>query len=371
MKPYVPKQLALLDIDWADHVSLIGAANAALARYDGLLSSIVNPGVLLSPLTTREAVLSSRIEGTQATLEEVLEYEADPTEKIDPVKQADIQEIINYRQAMRYAVEQLKHRPLCLNLLRELHGVLLDSVRGRNKAPGEFRRIQNYIGPPGCSIEEATFVPPAADKLAAGLDDWEKYVHFDEKDRLVQLAVVKAQFELIHPFLDGNGRVGRMLIPIFLFEKKLLSSPMFYLSAYLEAHREVYYERLRSISHDNDWNGWIRFFLNALIEQAHDNTAKAKAILALYERMKREVPEITHSQYAIQAIDALFDLPVFTSARFITRSNIPNDTAKRILSALKAKGTIHVLSGGRGRRGAMMVFPQLLAITEADPFVDH
>ncbi len=371
MKPYVPQHLPLEMIDWADHVSLIGEANAALARYDGLLSSIVNPAVLLSPLTTQEAVLSSRIEGTQATLEEVLEYEVDPAEKIDPVKRADIQEIINYRMAMRHAVEEMGKRPLCLNLLRELHRILLDSVRGRNKAPGEFRRIQNYIGPPGCSIEEATFVPPSVDHLAPSLDNWEKYIHFEEKDRLVQLAVVKAQFELIHPFLDGNGRVGRMLIPIFLFEKNLLSSPMFYLSAYLEAQRDAYYERLRAISGKGDWNGWIRFFLRAIIEQARDNTAKARAILALYESMKQEVPEITRSQYAIQALDALFDQPIFSSSTFTARSRIPSATAKRMLSGLKEAGIIHEMSPGSGRRGAVMVFPRLLVITEADSLEDH
>lgn len=370
MKPYVPQQLPLEGIDWTDHVSSIGDANAALARYDGLLSSIVNPSVLLSPLTTQEAVLSSRIEGTQATLEEVLEYEADPTEKMDPAKRADIQEIINYRMAMRHAVEEMEQRPLCLNLLRELHRILLDSVRGRNKAPGEFRRIQNYIGAPSCSIEEATFVPPSVDQLAASLDNWEKYIHFEEKDRLVQLAVVKAQFELIHPFLDGNGRVGRMLIPIFLFEKKLLSSPMFYLSAYLEAQRDVYYDRLRAISGQGDWNGWIRFFLRAIIEQARDNTAKAKAILALYDQMKREVPEITHSQYAIQAIDALFSQPVFQGSDFITHSGIPRDTGLRILNMLKEKNMLSVVREARGRRGAVFMFNELIRITEGTPWTE-
>jgi len=247
MKPYKTIKLPLTSVNWAEHVSLIGQANAELARFDGLLSGIVNPVVLLSPLTTQEAVLSSRIEGTQATLEEVLEYEADSRGKIESSKNADIQEIINYRRAMGYAVEELKNRPLCLNLILELHRILLNSVRGRNKAPGEFRRIQNYIGPPGCSIKNATFVPPSVDLLPSSLDNWEKFLHYDEKDRLVPLAIAKAQFELIHPFLDGNGRIGRMLVPVFLYEKGLLSNPMFYLSAYLEEHRDIYYEKLRAI----------------------------------------------------------------------------------------------------------------------------
>ena len=227
MKPFDPDGLPLDCIDWGAHVTLVGRANAALARYDGMLQGVVNPAVLLSPTTTQEAVLSSRIEGTQASMEEVLEYEAGSTEKIVPEKQADIQEIINYRDAMAVAVIELIKRPLCLNLIKELHRILLTSVRGRNKMPGEFRETQNCIGPPGCSIETATFVPPSPDNLPQALDNWEKYLHRDEKDGLVQLAVSKAQFEIIHPFLDGNDRLGRMLIPLFLYAKGLLSSPCF------------------------------------------------------------------------------------------------------------------------------------------------
>jgi len=357
-------QLPLDCIDWGAHVSLIAQANAALARYDGILEAMVNPALLLSPLTTQEAVLSSRIEGTQATLEEVLEFEADPKRKIEPNKHADIQEIINYRQAMQRAVELLKKKPLCLNLICELHSILLDSVRGTNKARGEFRRIQNWIGPPDCSIEEATFVPPSPDMLPDVLDNWEKYIHFDEKERLVQLAVIKAQFELIHPFIDGNGRIGRMLVPLFLYEKKLLSRPMFYLSAYLERNRELYYHRLNAISEKNDWDGWIRFFLTAVAEQAKENTRKARAILDLYEEMKQKIPEITRSQYAIQAIDAIFDRPIFQSPDFIRRSRIPKDSAFRILGELRKAGIITILEEGKGRRAAIMVFGKVLEITE-------
>lgn len=364
MTPYKPVNLPLTSVNWAEHVSLIGQANAALARFDGVLSGIVNPAVLLSPLTTQEAVLSSRIEGTQATLEEVLEFEAESRVKIESSKDADIQEIINYRRAMGYAVEELKNRPLCLNLILDLHRILLDSVRGRNKAPGEFRRIQNYIGPPGCSIENATFVPPSVDLLPSGLDNWEKFLHYEEKDRLVQLAIAKAQFELIHPFLDGNGRIGRMLVPIFLYEKGLLSSPMFYLSAYLEKHRDIYYKRLRAISEKGDWNSWIGFFLGAVFKQAHENSRKADAILALYNDMKQNVPTITRSQYAIQAIDALFNQPIFQSTDFMARSKIPKDSALRIINTLKKHKLVIPLRESRGRRAAILMFPKLIEITE-------
>ena len=353
MNPYKPEFLPLTRIDWVKHVSLIGQANAALARYDGILQGIGNPWVLLSPLTIQEAVLSSRIEGTQATLEEVLEFDANPKEPIDPVKHADIQEIINYRRAMIHAMERLRELPICLKLIRELHEILLDSVRGRNKARGAFRRIQNWIGPAGSPMEKAAFVPPSPDRLMEGLDNWEKYLHHVEKDVLVQLAVVKAQFELIHPFLDGNGRIGRMLVPLFLYEKGILSSPMFYLSGYFESHREVYYERLRTVSQQGDWDGWIRFFLTAVVDQAKENSRKAQSILGLYEHMKQRVVEITHSQFALQAIDALFAVPIFSSSEFIRRSNIPKQTGMTILRQLREHGILKGIRKARGRRPAI------------------
>ena len=322
MKPYEPKQLPLDCIDWSAHVPLIGRANAALARYDGMLQSIVNPSVLLSPLTTREAVLSSRIEGTRASLGEVLEYEADAQEPIDPSRQADIQEILNYRRAMAQAVSDLETRPISLNLIKGLHATLLDSVRGRDKSPGLFRKKQNYVVMVGMPNEQATYVPPVWQQVEPTMGNWETYLHSDEKDPLIQLAIAKAQFELIHPFLDGNGRLGRMLVPVFLYAKGVLSRPMFYLSAYLEEHRDVYYHRLQAISRQDDWNGWVAFFLTALVEQAQSNSLKTRKIMSLYERMKADVPRAVRSQYAIQAIDALFDRPIFQTSDFAARVGV-------------------------------------------------
>jgi Fic family protein len=364
MNPYVPEKISLISIRWEEHIPLIGKANAALARYDGILQSIVNPAVMLSPLTTQEAVLSSRIEGTHATIEEVLEFEADLKEKITPEREADILEIINYRRAMTVAVEEMKTRPLCINLVRDLHRILLKNVRGKNRAPGEFRRVQNYIGASGTSIEQASFVPPSPENVLPAMSTWEEYLHSAEKDPLVQLAVVKAQFELIHPFLDGNGRIGRILIPIFLYHKELLSSPMFYLSAFLERNRSVYYERLNAISREGDWNAWIRFFLSAIIDQAVQNSQKVRAILSLYDRMKQAIPDITRSQYAIHVIDAMFDQPVFNTTDFIKRSGIPRDSAFRILNALREKEIIRALREAKGRRASVLFFHELLRITE-------
>lgn len=364
MEPYIPRTLPINDIDWTSHVSRIGKANAALARYDGLLQGIINPEILLSPLTIREAVLSSRIEGTQASLEDVLQFEADQSHNITPEKRLDIQEIINYRTAMKSAVDGLGKRPICTNMIRDLHRILLTSVRGRDREPGEIRRIQNYIASPGTPIERATFIPPEPFLVIDALTNWEQYVHQEEKDPLVQIAVLKAQFELIHPFRDGNGRIGRMLVPIILYSKKILSTPMFYISAYLEQHRSEYYEQLLAVSRDNDWNGWIAFFLQALIEQANENNQKAKAIIDLYEEMKQHIPSVTHSQYAIQAIDSLFSRPIFKTSDFIVESKIPKQSAHRILRELADADILLVTREGKGKNPTIYRFPRLIAITE-------
>ena len=275
MDPYEPSKLPIYDIDWTAHVTKIGRANAALARYDGILQGIINPKLLLSPLMTREAVLSSRIEGTQVSLEDVLQYEADIKEPFKPERVADIHEVLNYRKAMGYAVNELKTRPLTTNMIKDIHRILLTDVRGRDRTPGEFRRIQNFIGLSGNPIEKAIFVPPSPPAVMDALSNWEEYLHMEEKDPLVQLAILKAQFELIHPFSDGNGRIGRILVPLILYYKKTLSSPMFYISAYLERNRSIYYDRLLAISRDNDWNGWISFFLQAITEQAEENSQES------------------------------------------------------------------------------------------------
>ncbi len=361
MKPFEPKPLPPSDLNWEALVTWLGNAQAALARYDGVLQGLVNPQILLSPLAKREAVLSSRIEGTQASLDDVLKFEADPIED-KTEKYADIQEILNYDQAMIAAVAELKSRPLSLNLFRKMHFVLMDSVRGWNKGRGEFRTTQNYIAPPGIPIEQAIYVPPEPMAVPKLLDNFEKYIHQEERDQLVQLALVHAQFELIHPFLDGNGRVGRLLIPLFLYEKKLIFFPAFFMSAYLEAHRDEYYHRLEAISKENDFQGWVIFFLKAISEQAREDTAKAKAIQTLYEEMKEQVVTLTRSQFAIQVIDTLFRRPIFSAPKFQAQSKIPKPSVARILNALEKGRVIKVLQKGRGKRPTIYAFPKLIKL---------
>ncbi len=368
MNPYVPDTLPPVGVDFNGLIGLIGEANAALARYDGLLQGIVNPEVLLSPLTTQEAVLSSRIEGTQATLDEVLEHEAG--QEMPPEKTQDIHEIINYRKVLRIAAGELKNRPISLSLVKQMHATLMDSVRGASKKPGEFRIEQNWIGRPGSPIEEASYVPPSPLQLLDHLEAWEMYLSQPDKDALTQTAVIHAQFEMIHPFMDGNGRIGRLLIPLFLVQRKMISTPMFYMSGYLEAHRDVYYERLRAVSQDKDWEGWIRFFLQSVVEQAQENSGKVKGILNLYASMKERIVSITHSQYAINVLDAIFDMPIFISSVFVTRSTIPaRSTALSILRQLENENIIKVMRKSSGPYPARYCFGELINLIEGREIV--
>ena len=265
------------ELNWPKLLPLLGPAAMALGRYDELLGRVPNPRLLLAPLMTREAVLSSRIEGTQATMGDVLQFEAGQA-PASPRRRDDINEVLNYRAAMGQAEELLTRGggplPLCQRVLKAAHEVLMRGVRGANKSPGAYRRIPNWIGPPGSDREEARFVPIAADQLPQAMDAWERYIHREAPDQLVQLAILHAEFEALHPFLDGNGRLGRMLVPLFLWQAELIRAPVFYMSAHLEAHRDAYYDRLLAVSRDDDWTGWCHFFLEAIQQRLWITFAK-------------------------------------------------------------------------------------------------
>jgi Fic family protein len=366
MKPYIAMPLPIQDLDYKSLFSLVGDANAELARYDGLLQGIPNPAVMLSPLTTQEAVLSSKIEGTQATVDEVLEQEAGLIKEGEKYK--DIHEITNYRTALYRASDYLKDYPIRLGFVCELHKILLDSVRGKDKTPGYFRKDQNWIGRAGCTIDEASFVPPDPLQLTDYLQEWEAYIDSDDIDFLLQTAVIHAQFELLHPFKDGNGRIGRILIPLFLYQKKALSQPMFYLSEYLEANRDEYYQRLKNISEMGDWNGWIAFFLKAIAVQSKQNSTRVKEILALYDEMKQAIHNVTHSQYTVHLLDALFSRPIFKSSdlvkQFSEAHGIHVKTTPGLLRQLREAEILIEMRPGSGRRAAILCFPRLINLAE-------
>lgn len=363
ISPCIPDTLPISGLNWERLARFTSKATIAVARYDGTLAGMVNSAVLLSPITNREAVLSSRIEGTQASLVEVLKHEAG--EHYNSSKKGDIDEIINYRTALLLGEETLFERPISLQLIRGLHALLMKGVRGGDKTPGTFRTEQNWIGKKGTPISEARFIPPDPIILKDALENFADYVNFDDIDPLVQLALIHAQFEIIHPFSDGNGRLGRMLIPLFLYQKRILQRPMFYLSEYLEEADTVYRDRLLHITQDNDWQGWVEFFLTALYEQAERNTEKAKNILSLYEDMKTLFVEVTHSQYSLTALDAFFNKPILNSSDFLKITCIENrGTANTILRNLMRENIILLLREGSGRSPAIYAFPALINITE-------
>ncbi len=366
IRPFIPRTLPL-HLDWESLIPSIVAANRALANFDGALYGMPNAELLLSPLTTQEAVLSSRIEGTQATFGEVLKFEAGE-EPEQESRRLDIQEILNYRTALHVAEQELRSRPFNLNLLLKLHHVLLDSVRGRDKGRGRFRTIQNWIGRPGSPIQQAAYIPPEPLSIRPLMDNWEKYYHAERPDQLVQLAMLHGQFELIHPFVDGNGRLGRILIPLFLFERRLLSRPVFYLSAYIEEHKDEYAAGLSALSSKQDadgWNRWVKFFLQAVAEQAKKNLDAARRIIDLYERSKAEIIKITHSQYAVPLLDVLFEQPVFSPAQLVRRSGMPSkQMIMSLLGRLTDAGILIVTRASSGRRPQILAFAELVNLCE-------
>jgi Fic family protein len=359
----IPHDLPLQNLDWKNLLPLVGRANGCLARYDGMLQTLPNSAVLLSPITANEAVLSSKIEGTQATLDEVLE--ADAGLLTAEARRGDIEEISNYRSAVAVAEGALADRPLSLGLIREIHQRLLQGVRGRDKEPGKFRTDQNWIGRHGDPIERARFIPPNPAILQQALEQWGNYIGSAAEDPILQIAVAHAQFEILHPFKDGNGRIGRMLIPLILFQRQALSRPMFYMSEYLEEHRQEYYDRLLAITDNDDWHGWLVFFLNGLIAQAEANLKKVQAIRDLYEETKRRVVEITHSQFAPAAVDAFFRRPIISGTDFTAIAGFNNRvTANGMLRQLEAENIIIKVRDGAGRMPAVYAFLRLINLAE-------
>lgn len=350
------------NLDWEKLTPFIGPAHGALAKYAGVLESIPNPDILLSTLLSEEAVQSNRIEGTQTTLSEVLEYEAGARQKNTPEnRKQDFQEVINYRLALQFSVKELDKIPLSNRLLKNTHSILMQNVRGQSKAPGDFRKIQNWIGVG--DMEDANYITCPPEKLQDAMSKWEKYINNDgEKDQLVQLAIAHAEFEAIHPFLDGNGRIGRLMIPLFLKSKKLLDSPNFYISEYLEKNREAYYAGLQSVSADNDWTNWCIFFLKALFEQANANKEKASKIVDLHAQNRDWIAQTTGSKYAAKALDWIFSTPIFLSSDFVKNTGIPERTAHIILVTLKKENFLREIRHARGNISSILVYEKLLDI---------
>jgi Fic family protein len=321
--PFVPPLLPL-EIDYSSILSEVLETRDKVARFDEAVKRLPNPLIIQRSFETKEAVLSSKIEGTQATLEDVLLFDAQENQNEESEKERDYREIFNYRRAIGQGTQLLKERSLGENVIKELHKILLDSSRGRHKDPGQFRRQQVFIGPYGATIEQATFVPPGPQHINNLFSNFEKYLNeFKEPDPIVQIAIAHYQFEAIHPFLDGNGRVGRILIPLFLYEKGITAYPNIYVSEFLEKHRDTYYALLKGVSEKGDWLSWIRFFLDAVRVQTEITLQKVGQIEELYKTLKEKMTSI-NSIYANILLDSIFIQPQFTTKSIKVRTGISN-----------------------------------------------
>lgn len=304
-----------------------------LAREGGRLS---NPHLLIRPFLTREAVLSSRIEGTQATLEQVLAAESGVIPKQNDV---DLQEVQNYIKALDYGLNRLKEFPLSLRLIKEIHFHLMQGVRGSQATPGEFRRTQNWIGTPGCTLGTAKFVPPHPDYLMDCLSELERFLHNKQLPPLLAIGLCHYQFEAIHPFLDGNGRVGRLLNTLLLVEQKALPSPLLYLSAFFEATRDEYYRLLYNVSRNGAWNEWLVYFLNGIAVQTEDVLSRIERINQLLNQWKTSF-SISESSILNNIIDSLAANPFLTINKSSIDLKIAYSTAQRAIKKLEAAGIV-------------------------------
>jgi Fic family protein len=323
-QPFIPPLLPP-KIDYSFLLTKIVAARDAISRYDEAVKRLPNPEIIQRSIRTKEAVLSSRIEGTQVTLDEV--FLLDAQEEIDEhtQKRMDYREVFNYRRAIFEGKRVLKEKPLTENVIKKLHKILLGSARGKNKALGEFRKDQVYIGKPGGGIEQATFVPAPPQEIINLFSNLEKFLHLEKDiDPVVQIAIAHYQFEAIHPFSDGNGRVGRLIVPLFLYEKKITAYPNIFVSEFLEENREEYYQRLKEVSEQNKWKEWISFFLDAVIEQ----TKKTHLLVTKIEQLHQELHDMSpsfNSIYASAFIDAIFQSPHFKVKQIKKISGIKNN----------------------------------------------
>ncbi len=364
-QPFIPENLPLEGIDANRFVGLLCDANRALSGYDGIVRNLINPDILLSPFLVQEAVLSSKIEGTQATVDEVYEREAGVN--FGEGKNLDISEIINYRSALRFAAKSIQDRPLSLGMIKEIHGLLLNGVRGSNKTPGLFRKEQNWIGKPGSSLEQAIYIPPPPIIVESSLDNLLTYLQGEHIDILVQTAVMHAQFEIIHPFLDGNGRIGRLMIPLYLYAKGVLYRPMFYMSSYFESNREEYYHKLNDVHQKGDWTNWIIFFLSAIKEQARENTRRALAINRLYNELLFDFRNTTHSEHSQPLLYNIFESPIFTKPQVIKKMDCPEVTARNLLNLVIKANLVELVRKGGGRKPDLFTLSPLIKIASGLP----
>ena len=354
--PLPPK----IELNW-ELASEISAADRGLSELAGIARTLPNPHLLIRPFMSREAVLSSRIEGTQASLSDLFYFEAAHT---SPAPDSDVREVRNYVRALEHGLKRLKELPVSMRLLREMHKELMTGVCGEHVTPGEFRRSQNWIGPANCTLNEAKFVPPPPEEMDDTLSDLEKFWHAPSKLPLVvRLALIHYQFEAIHPFLDGNGRIGRLLLILLLCTENALPQPLLYLSAYFERNRKEYYRLLLAVSREGAWSEWIQFFLRGVAEQAHDAIDRSEKLLSLWQQYRQKLQSARSSALTLRLVDELFRLPYVTIARAQKVLKVTYPSAQLNVKKLVKAGILSEMTGRKYNR--MFTASEILKVLEA------
>lgn len=352
-----------LKLDFRQLVNPLVKATDALARYDQMLKNMHNSEILLAPLRNQEAVISSRMEGTISTMDEILRFEADSENDAFIAKnvRSEIFETILYQRALLNAQKAMQDGyPLSQHFIKTLHQQLLSFGRGAKKSPGQFKIEQNYLADK--IKQKVLFVPISPEKLNDGLEKLFDYLSNSEDPILIKTALMHLEFEALHPFQDGNGRIGRMLITLLLWSTKSISEPHFYISGYMEENKDEYIATMRNVSENNDWEKWCVFFLNAVEKQAVKNLEIAENIKNLYEDMKHVFSDTLSSKWSVNALDYIFKNPIFRNNRFTSKSGIPGPTASRFTRVLLEKELIRTLEEASGRRPALYAFEPLLKL---------
>jgi Fic family protein len=358
---YIPNPLPPKLTYDEEMIRLLSEANCLVGELIGTGETLPNPYLLIAPYTQREAISSSQIEGTQASLDDLLLFEAGVTGQTNL---SDIQEVRNYIKALEHGIKLLQKLPISTRFLTSVHAILMKGVRGSHARPGEIRTSQNWIGPPGCTLKEATYVPPPPREMNENLSALEKYLHSDPKDPvLIQCAYVHYQFEAIHPFLDGTGRVGRLLIAFLMIEREIISKPILYLSSFFQKHRSEYYARLLEVSQKAAWNDWVKFFLRGVCVQARSAISDAKRLQKLHDRLLGQVhSEKKMPETAAKIVEELFLNPMVSISVLSKKWRLPYNSVKHGIERLIK---MRVLEEKTGRlRNRIYVCPQLLHLIE-------
>ena len=364
-KSFIPRPLPPeppLNLD-SETIEILSKADIAIGRLSGISEALPNPNLFVAMYVRKEAVLSSQIEGTEASLEDVLEYESGSRPNTLP---NDVAEVVNYVRAMNYGLERIDELPLSLRLIKEIHSELMRGVRGGDKTPGEFRKTQNWVGPKGCTLNSARFVPPSPHEMIKAMGDLEKYMHSKlTYPLLIECGLIHFQFETIHPFLDGNGRIGRLLTTFFLCHKEILKKPLLYLSHYLKQNRLEYYDRLMAVREKGDFESWIKFFLKGIVYVADEATRTSHKIITLQTEDKNRINKVYKKSSKIAAVyEKLFDRPIVSINDITKMMAVTFPTANDMCTKLTKLGILKEITGKA--RGRMFAYKNYLDILKQE-----